>query len=107
MIIPVVFVDYELRKDYIVQNFCINKDKPALECDGKCFLAKKLNEAREKEAESAFVSYLLTMESHYLPPVFRLQFIPEIFFEASRQLFAEKSLSLQSICFGFFHPPRV
>ena len=33
---------YELNIDYIVQNYCVNKDKPKLQCNGKCHLAKQL-----------------------------------------------------------------
>ncbi|QTE21261.1 hypothetical protein [Polaribacter cellanae] len=28
--------------DYIIETYCVNKDKPALQCNGKCHLAKKI-----------------------------------------------------------------
>jgi hypothetical protein len=33
---------YELNIDYIVETYCVNTDKPALQCNGKCFLSKQL-----------------------------------------------------------------
>ena len=33
---------YELNIDYIVETYCVNKDKPELQCNGKCHLAKQL-----------------------------------------------------------------
>ena len=42
--------EYALNYDYIVENLCENKDKPMLNCNGKCFLAKQLaKESGDKE----------------------------------------------------------
>ena len=35
-------VYYELNIDYIIETYCVNKDKPELQCNGKCHLAKQL-----------------------------------------------------------------
>ena len=40
-------VEYALNYDYIVENLCENKDKPMLNCDGKCYLSKMLAEASQ------------------------------------------------------------
>ncbi len=45
--IPVFF--YLSNIEQITAYYCINKDKPMLHCDGKCYLAQKMAEAREKE----------------------------------------------------------
>ena len=34
--------EYVVNYDYIVENLCENKDRPFLNCDGKCYLAKQL-----------------------------------------------------------------
>ena len=42
---------YAFFKDTFIENFCKNKDKPELQCDGKCVLSKMLlQESNEKEA---------------------------------------------------------
>jgi hypothetical protein len=33
---------YQLSKDYIAENYCVNKDRPITMCYGKCFLEKGL-----------------------------------------------------------------
>ncbi len=38
-----VITVYELNKEYIAQNLCVNKDKPELQCNGKCYLKKQLD----------------------------------------------------------------
>lgn len=106
MVIPVIFLDYELHKEYIIDNFCVNKNKPEMNCDGKCYLAKKLNEAREKEAKSAFSSYLFTMECHFSPYEISLKYIPLYFYSKTSPSYFIKNLSLQNTLFSFFRPPR-
>nr|WP_294901120.1 hypothetical protein [uncultured Pedobacter sp.] len=44
-----VFAGFELNRNYIAENLCVNKDKPELKCHGKCFLMKKLAEAEKKQ----------------------------------------------------------
>jgi len=43
---------FQLNKAYIIEVFCENKAKPQLHCDGQCFLAKKLQEAEDREPET-------------------------------------------------------
>lgn len=53
MVVPVVFLEYEFNKEYIIDNYCVNKNKPALHCDGKCYLAKKIKTAEQNEEQQA------------------------------------------------------
>ena len=43
---PVYYVGYvayfQLNIDYIIDTYCVNKEKPQLACNGKCHLAKQL-----------------------------------------------------------------
>ncbi len=43
---------FKLNQDYIASVFCINKNKPQLKCDGKCYLKKSIaKSATEKEGK--------------------------------------------------------
>ncbi|MBB5634928.1 hypothetical protein HDF26_002396 [Pedobacter cryoconitis] len=44
-----VFAGFEMNEGYIAKELCVNKDKPQLHCNGKCYLMKKLKQAEEKE----------------------------------------------------------
>ncbi|MDT0676930.1 hypothetical protein [Autumnicola musiva] len=33
---------YQLNIDYIIEKYCVNKDKPAMHCNGKCHLNSQL-----------------------------------------------------------------
>ncbi|WP_100612850.1 hypothetical protein [Confluentibacter lentus] len=40
---------YGLNIDSIIEQYCINKNKPELQCDGKCYLAQQLNKASDTD----------------------------------------------------------
>ncbi len=44
---------YNINIEYIIQELCENKDKPQLNCKGKCYLKKKLNEADKAENQTS------------------------------------------------------
>lgn len=52
LLVPVVYLDFELRKEYIIKNLCENRFKPQLHCDGKCYLAKRLQKVAENDARN-------------------------------------------------------
>jgi hypothetical protein len=39
------FLDYAINKEYISKNLCENRNKPKLNCNGKCHLMKQLKKA--------------------------------------------------------------
>ena len=53
LVVPFVYLDFELRKEYIIKNLCENRFKPQLHCDGKCYLAKSLTKIAEEKAQNA------------------------------------------------------
>ncbi len=50
MIKPVVpYLEYMVRRGYIIENLCINKEEPEKQCNGKCHLEKQV----EKEVSGS------------------------------------------------------
>ncbi len=45
---------YIINYDYIVTNLCENRDKPQLQCDGKCYLTKMFAEKSTENHENPF-----------------------------------------------------
>ena len=41
--------DFALNRAAITARFCVNKARPALRCDGKCYFAKQLKKQQERE----------------------------------------------------------
>lgn len=38
-------IDYAINKEYIAKNLCENRNKPKMNCNGKCHLMKQLKKA--------------------------------------------------------------
>lgn len=43
---------YELNKDYVSTVLCVNKDKPQMHCNGKCYLKKQLKKTEDRSSKS-------------------------------------------------------
>ena len=52
------YLEYILNQDYIAEFLCVNKDKPELQCNGKCHLAKELKKQQEKEPLSTATVFM-------------------------------------------------
>ena len=46
----IVWLEYQVNKDFISKNLCINKLKPLLHCKGNCQLMKKLADQEEDKS---------------------------------------------------------
>lgn len=107
MVIPMIFLDYELRKDYIIQNYCVNKNRPELHCDGKCYLAKQIKTAEQQEQQQKgadFNRYLFGVEFIETPNeiiVFHLSKTKLLTNFKYRDSLSQKHLT------SVFHPPSV
>ena len=59
---------YELNIDYIIENYCVNKEKPQLQCNGKCHLATQLATNTDSSKGS---SYLTSLFESFVPVYFQ------------------------------------
>jgi hypothetical protein len=44
-----IFAGFELNRDYVATHLCVNRDKPWLHCNGKCYFMRKIKQEQEKE----------------------------------------------------------
>ena len=47
-----VVADFYANRVAITQQFCVNKARPMLHCDGKCYFAKQLKQQQERESKA-------------------------------------------------------
>lgn len=101
-----ILFNYEVNTAYIIENFCVNTNKPEMKCDGKCHLTKQIQADAEQKSEtpaapSELITFVLAVED-----IETFQFNFE-HLEAnqcsSRYIQGNYSNHLQSI----FHPPQV
>ena len=67
------YVEYILNQDYIAEFLCINKDKPKLQCNGKCHLAKQIEKQKPLDSDTSF---RLSMENYPIGFVEFIEFKP-------------------------------
>lgn len=68
-----VVLDYQVHKERITELFCVNKDKPALHCNGKCHLAKQLRKASDSESKVPAAGFAKVKYDVVVPATFYLQ----------------------------------
>ena len=45
--------DFYANRTEITARYCVNKSRPLLHCDGKCYFAKQLKKQEERQSKSA------------------------------------------------------
>ncbi|WP_282124379.1 hypothetical protein [Algibacter mikhailovii] len=56
---------FQLNIDYIIENYCINTDKPELQCNGKCHLAKQMQMETDDDSENGPLNTVAILECFY------------------------------------------
>lgn len=93
-------------REEITALYCINKDKPELQCDGQCELGKRLAEAKNQKTEQGEE---ITLEELQLTFVFSTWSNPLSHFSKIpiKILISSYSKSWNSLLdLGVFHPPQ-
>jgi hypothetical protein len=44
-----IYAGFELNHKYIAENLCVNKSRPWMHCDGKCYFMRKIKESQDNE----------------------------------------------------------
>jgi hypothetical protein len=57
----VLLVDFTLNQSVITARYCVNKARPMLHCDGKCYFAKKARQQEERQKSAGPVKERLEM----------------------------------------------
>ena len=70
-----IYAGFELNRNYIASKLCVNRDKPWLHCNGKCYFMKKIKQAEDREKsqerqsqknlfQEAFISFPARVKFH-------------------------------------------
>lgn len=101
-----IFISFKINQDYIAKNLCINRNKPAKKCNGKCQLTKKIAESTEKKPDQAPVPK--PDELNQILAIYEIYHAPISFSKiaAPQHCFAESPFTTQSCVLNIFHPPQ-
>ncbi len=105
MLRPVApFVEYAINYDYISDVLCINKDKPEMHCNGKCYVMKQL----EKQKSDDFKSLQISMEEYPIGFVEIVSIsIPKMITSVTKKLHFYQQHYTFVADTSIFHPPTV
>jgi hypothetical protein len=95
-----VQVSFGLNQGYIAKEFCVNKNRPELHCNGQCYLKKKLKQAEEKEQKQN----LKVQEQSF--PVTNFYVFTRYYFKTSIALPNASAKTLPAVGGSVFHPPQ-
>jgi hypothetical protein len=108
MVRPLVpIIEYYANYDYIATVLCENKDKPYLECNGKCYLEKQLKEVNHDNHEHKSTIPQINFDDYPISPLDQFSYQLKVF----KELNSEKSYFVNDTSQEFFKsvfkPPQV
>ena len=96
---------YHLNKEYITANFCENKAKPNMKCNGKCYLNKKIK--AQEQTENKVPSLLKDIKEVLLFVTYYSIHLPSIDYKpmnSTHRTYLDKEYSAPVA--GIFQPPQ-
>src|ERR1035438_5166972 len=99
-----ILLNYRLNKDFISKNFCENKNKPALHCNGKCHLAKQLKNVDTEDSKSRSQGRSLLDSFNLISAQFAYLKIQAFGVDSKFDFIYSNNYSFQPSG-SFFHPP--
>ena len=100
---PFILMDYYANKGTFVKN-CINKNRPAIKCNGKCQMMKALLAQQKKEQEGIENKIKLKIDSLAPTQIFCSDYFLSQGFKSYFLLQAKHTSA--GITFDIKHPPR-
>lgn len=102
--VPSVYLDFEIRKDYIAKVLCINKEKPITQCGGKCFLKKRLKNTQKSDQQGNVAPRLTNINFYSPSKAFKVEF--EKLLPTQREYVIPNAAGYSQLFYtDIFHPP--
>lgn len=102
-------IEYVTQYDYIVSTLCENKDKPEMECDGKCYLSKQLAKEAGNDENNPFNQTSKTE----IPQFIISEAIPDFKFVSETEIKNVQNFGFETVLYlspdtlNILHPPEL
>ncbi|WP_456377401.1 hypothetical protein [Lutibacter sp.] len=108
MVRPLVpIIEYHANYDYIATVLCENRDKPYLECNGKCYLEKQLKKADHTNHDHKSTVPQINLKDYPILPVDEFTYTVKDFRIYSSTQFFTIEFTSQDFYNSIFKPPQV
>jgi hypothetical protein len=102
-----VLTFYTVNKAFITEYFCINKDKPSLQCEGKCFVNKQLEKGQPSQEDPGSTQTEAHIYHLFMPVKINLQVNRTAFSIPLQKAHSHyQEPSYPQALFFIFHPPQ-
>lgn len=70
----IVYAGFEVNRSYIAKTLCINRARPWMHCNGRCYFMRKIKAAEENEKKQTEKDNLSRFEISFIQAGFRFEF---------------------------------
>ena len=88
---------YEANISYFVDNFCVNKEKPKMKCNGKCHLKKTISKLTNSSIEAKKNIIPINISIEFINTPQNIIFKPTAFFLYITRFFLQSSYNFSFI----------
>lgn len=101
-----IIVWYNANIDYVAQELCENKDKPKLQCNGKCYLKKQLDKVdnQQKQEQQTPIKKIKSELPEYIASTQQLTFCG-VYEKCEADYIIYRNHYQFQIAKDIFHPP--
>jgi hypothetical protein len=73
-----VYAGFKLNQQYIAENLCVNRFKPSLHCNGKCYFMRKVKQAEENDKKQSGKNSTSRLEISFLQEPHKIFFFEPV-----------------------------
>ncbi|MEX2336260.1 MAG: hypothetical protein WD555_03210 [Fulvivirga sp.] len=106
LVVPLIYLDFNLRRDYIARVLCIKKEEPITVCGGKCYLVDQLKKTTKQQQEKATTVNHKLQFSFFSHSVTSIILTPYASHVVISHLSTTDSKHPASYIADIFHPPQ-
>lgn len=99
-------MEYYSNYNYIATVLCENRDKPYLECNGKCYLAKRLNEVNNNRTNPKSTVPQIDFDKYPVSPLDQFSYKFKNLEENDTHRFSFNKFTLQDFYNPLLKPPQ-
>jgi hypothetical protein len=102
-----VYVGFKVNQPYIAKTLCINRSRPWLHCNGKCYFMRKIKQAEENEKKQAERDGSVRLEVFFFQEPYQIAFIEPVILETHKSTFTRYTFQYNNRYLStIFRPPK-
>lgn len=104
MSLPLIYLNFEVNREFIAAELCVNRDKPITVCGGLCYLGKQFDEQQQGQETGKTASVKKFLIETFFEE--RTTGVPQYFTAVSKRgLIPYLNLYQSIFSTDIFHPP--